>query len=121
MLAQLRGQQPMSASRPDFREVHDTLRPRVLRYLARMAGEAEAEDLAQEVFAKVSRSLENFRGDAEFRRGYTGSPPTRPWTAFAGGGSRRIRSIRWPRKPLSLPGASATRGPTRSGRRWKGA
>jgi RNA polymerase sigma-70 factor (ECF subfamily) len=30
-----------------------------------MAGEAEAEDLAQEVFAKVSRSLGNFRGDAD--------------------------------------------------------
>jgi RNA polymerase sigma-70 factor (ECF subfamily) len=29
-----------------------------------MAGEAEAEDLAQEVFEKVSRSLANFRGDA---------------------------------------------------------
>jgi RNA polymerase sigma-70 factor, ECF subfamily len=65
MLAQLKGPQPMATPRPDFREVHDTLRPRVLRYLARMAGEAEAEDLAQEVFAKVSRSLGNFRGDAD--------------------------------------------------------
>ena len=65
MLAQLRGPQPMSTPRPDFREVHDTLRPRVQRYLARMAGEAEAEDLAQEVFEKVSRGLENFRGDAD--------------------------------------------------------
>ena len=65
MLAPVRGHQPMTTEKPDFREVHDALRPRVLRYLARMAGEAEAEDLAQEVFAKVSRSLENFRGDAE--------------------------------------------------------
>jgi len=65
MLAQLRGPQPMMTRRPDFREVHDALRPRVLRYLARMASEAEAEDLAQEVFEKVSRSLGNFRGDAE--------------------------------------------------------
>jgi RNA polymerase sigma-70 factor, ECF subfamily len=65
MLAPLRGPQPMTTERPDFREVHDTLRPRVLRYLARMAGEAEAEDLAQEVFEKVSRGLEDFRGDAE--------------------------------------------------------
>jgi RNA polymerase sigma-70 factor, ECF subfamily len=64
MLAQTRGDQPMSTPGPDFREVHDTLRPRVLRYLARMAGETEAEDLTQEVFAKVSRSLSNFRGDA---------------------------------------------------------
>jgi RNA polymerase sigma-70 factor (ECF subfamily) len=55
----------MSTPRPDFREVHDALRPRVRRYLARIAGEAEAEDLAQEVFEKVSRSLGNFRGEAE--------------------------------------------------------
>jgi RNA polymerase sigma-70 factor (ECF subfamily) len=65
MLAPLRGPRPMTTQKPDFREVHDTLRPRVLRYLARMAGEVEAEDLAQEVFAKVSRGLGNFRGDAD--------------------------------------------------------
>jgi RNA polymerase sigma-70 factor (ECF subfamily) len=65
MLAQLRGPQPMSTPRLDFRVVHDTLRPRVQRYLARMAGEAEAEDLAQEVFEKVSRGLGDFRGDAD--------------------------------------------------------
>lgn len=65
MLAQLKGPLPMSKPRPDFREVHDALRPRVLRYLARMAGEAEAEDLAQEVFEKVSHSLGDFRGEAE--------------------------------------------------------
>jgi len=65
MLAQLRGSQPMYTPGRDFREVHDALRPRVLRYLARMAGEAEAEDLAQEVFEKVSRGLEGFRGDAD--------------------------------------------------------
>jgi len=65
MLAPLKGPRPMTTPGPDFREVHDTLRPRVQRYLARMAGEAEAEDLAQEVFEKVSRGLEDFRGDAE--------------------------------------------------------
>lgn len=65
MLAPLRGPQPMSTSKPGFREVHDALRPRILRYLARMAGETEAEDLAQEVFEKVGRSLGDFRGEAE--------------------------------------------------------
>ena len=65
MLAPLRGPQPMSTPKPDFREVHDSLRPRILRYLTRMAGEAEAEDLAQEVFEKVSRGLTTYRGDAE--------------------------------------------------------
>jgi RNA polymerase sigma-70 factor, ECF subfamily len=49
----------------DFRGIHDTLRPKVLRYLTRMVGEVDAEDLVQEVFEKVSRSLGNFRGDAD--------------------------------------------------------
>jgi len=65
MLALTGGTNFMPGQKHDFREIHDTLRPRVLRYLARMAGEAEAEDLAQEVFEKVSRALENFRGDAD--------------------------------------------------------
>jgi RNA polymerase sigma-70 factor (ECF subfamily) len=55
----------MMTQNPDFREVHDALRQRVRRYLARMVGEDEAEDLAQEVFEKVNRSLGHFRGDAE--------------------------------------------------------
>ena len=65
MLAQVRGILDMSGPSLDFREVHDALRPRVLRYLVRMAGEAVSEDLAQEVFEKVSRSLGDFRGDAD--------------------------------------------------------
>jgi RNA polymerase sigma-70 factor (ECF subfamily) len=46
----------------DFQKVHDEHRPKVLRYLARMVGEYAAEDLTQEVFVKVSRSLPDFRG-----------------------------------------------------------
>jgi RNA polymerase sigma-70 factor, ECF subfamily len=61
----LKEPQRMPTPRWDFREVHDALRPRVQRYLARMVGEAEAEDLAQEVFEKVGRGLEDFRGDAD--------------------------------------------------------
>jgi RNA polymerase sigma-70 factor, ECF subfamily len=47
-----------------FQAVHDRYRPRVLRYLARVVGAAEAEDLTQEVMLKVSRALPEFRGDA---------------------------------------------------------
>jgi RNA polymerase sigma-70 factor, ECF subfamily len=65
MLAQVKGNQSMPGQKHDFRKVHDVLRPRVLRYLARMAGEAVAEDLAQVVFEKVSQSLGDYRGDAE--------------------------------------------------------
>jgi RNA polymerase sigma-70 factor (ECF subfamily) len=48
----------------DFHEIHREFRPRILRYLARMVGEAEAEDLTQEVFAKVARALGAFRGES---------------------------------------------------------
>jgi RNA polymerase sigma-70 factor (ECF subfamily) len=46
----------------EFEEVHDTYRRRVHAYLARFVGESEADDLTQEVFARVSQSLKTFRG-----------------------------------------------------------
>ena len=49
----------------DFQEIYAAYQPRILRYLARLAGESEAEDLAQEVFVKVSRGLKTFRGEAQ--------------------------------------------------------
>ncbi|MCG6538224.1 MAG: RNA polymerase subunit sigma, partial [Syntrophales bacterium LBB04] len=33
-----------------------------MRYLTHLAGPGEAEDLAQEVFAKIARSLPRFQG-----------------------------------------------------------
>ncbi|HOI75506.1 MAG TPA: sigma-70 family RNA polymerase sigma factor [Syntrophales bacterium] len=48
----------------DFRKIHDSLRPKILRYLSRMVGREEAEDLAQEVFEKVGKGMQEFRGDA---------------------------------------------------------
>jgi len=47
-----------------FDAVYDEFRPKVLRYLARLVGESEAEDLAQEVFVKVHGSLSGFRGES---------------------------------------------------------
>ncbi len=47
-----------------FGEIHDAYRPRILRYLARLVGEHDAEDLTQDVFVKVRRGLPRFRGDA---------------------------------------------------------
>ena len=37
---------------------------RIERYLARLVGIDEAEDLTQEVFLKISRSLDGFRGES---------------------------------------------------------
>lgn len=50
---------------PEFEEIYNTFQPRIKRYLTRMVGIAEAEDLAQDVFVKVSRGLAGFRGDAQ--------------------------------------------------------
>jgi len=48
-----------------FEEIYSAFHPKILRYLARLAGEQEAEDLAQETFVKVHRALENFRGESQ--------------------------------------------------------
>ena len=53
-----------SAAGLDFNSLYDQFGPRVLRYLARLAGEDQAEDLAQSVFLKVHRALPEFRGDS---------------------------------------------------------
>ena len=47
---------------PEFQDLHHKFRPKILRYLARLVGEAEAEDLTQETFLRVSRSLKDFKG-----------------------------------------------------------
>jgi RNA polymerase sigma-70 factor, ECF subfamily len=48
-----------------FQQVYDEYRAKIFRYLARIVGHSEAEDLTQEVFVKVGRSLETFRGDSQ--------------------------------------------------------
>jgi RNA polymerase sigma-70 factor (ECF subfamily) len=55
----------MSASELDFQNIYDTYRPQILRYLIRLVGEPEAEDLAQEVFVKISQALQTFRGESK--------------------------------------------------------
>jgi len=49
----------------NFEQIHADFRPKVQRYLARMVGEHEAEDLTQEVFVKIHRALPAFRGDSQ--------------------------------------------------------
>jgi len=48
----------------EFRRIHETFHPKVLRYLTRLVGESEADDLAQTVMLKVSEGLPSFRGEA---------------------------------------------------------
>jgi len=54
----------MKAKEKDFQEIYASFQPKILRYMARMVAEDEAEDLTQEVFAKISHNLKTFRGEA---------------------------------------------------------
>ena len=50
-----------------FDEIYASLHPKIVRYLTRLVGETEAEDLAQETFVKVGKALKEFRGEAQLR------------------------------------------------------
>jgi RNA polymerase sigma-70 factor, ECF subfamily len=51
--------------RPRFEDIYAGFHGKIVRYLTRLVGEADAEDLAQETFVKVGQALEGFRGDAQ--------------------------------------------------------
>jgi RNA polymerase sigma-70 factor (ECF subfamily) len=55
----------MSHCTQDFRTIYDAHYPRIYRYLSRLVGQGEAEDLTQEVFVKINRGLPDFKGDAK--------------------------------------------------------
>jgi RNA polymerase sigma-70 factor, ECF subfamily len=59
------GAEPMSDDELEFQKIHEAFRPKIHRYLTRLVGEHEAEDLTQEVFVKVSQALETFRGESQ--------------------------------------------------------
>ncbi len=52
-------------SNPGFQAIYDEFHPKILRYISSMVGEAEAEDITQEVFIKISRALPEFRGESK--------------------------------------------------------
>ncbi len=54
----------MDGNKLIFEDIHETYRPKIYRYLSRLVGTQEADDLTQEVFIKVNRNLEGFRGDS---------------------------------------------------------
>jgi RNA polymerase sigma-70 factor (ECF subfamily) len=55
----------MKTSALEFQQIYEDFQPKILRYLTRLAGESEAEDLTQEVFIKVNQALQNFRGESK--------------------------------------------------------
>lgn len=55
----------MSDSQQDFPALYREYYPKIVGYLRRLVSEAEAEDVAQEAFVKISRSLDGFRGESQ--------------------------------------------------------
>ena len=51
--------------KPDIKEIYEEFQPKIVHYLSRLLGNQDAEDIAQEVFAKVSRGLESFKGQSK--------------------------------------------------------
>ena len=49
----------------EFKKIYETFRAKILRYLARLVGAHEAEDLTQEVFLRINQALKSFRGEAQ--------------------------------------------------------
>lgn len=48
----------------DFDRVYKEFHLKVLRYVSKMTGPDEAEDITQEIFVKINRSLDGFKGDS---------------------------------------------------------
>jgi RNA polymerase sigma-70 factor (ECF subfamily) len=46
----------------DFKQVYEEFQPKILRYLSRLMGDDEAEDITQQVFEKVNVALDRFEG-----------------------------------------------------------
>jgi RNA polymerase sigma-70 factor (ECF subfamily) len=56
--------QRASENKPDFQTIYVSFSKKIRRYLARLVGEADFEDVTQEVFLKVNASLAEFRSDS---------------------------------------------------------
>ena len=54
----------MSENERDFSLIYAEYYPKIVRYLRRTVGDADAEDVVQEAFVKISRSLDGFRGES---------------------------------------------------------
>lgn len=48
----------------EFQDIYREYYPKIVGYVRRLVGDADAEDVAQEVFVKVSKALDHFRGES---------------------------------------------------------
>ena len=95
-----------NAGRHDFQAIYTEFQPKIRRYLTRLVGAAEAEDLTQEVFVKVSQALPGFRGDSQVS--------TWVYRIAANAAFDRLRSAsfrRAPRVPVAGPELAADERP----------
>ncbi len=49
----------------EFNNIHSEYYQKIVKYLLRLVGQYEAEDVAQEVFEKVSQRLKGFKGESK--------------------------------------------------------
>jgi len=49
----------------EFVTIYTEYHPKIQRYLTRLVGDYEAEDLTQEVFIRISQALPTFRGESK--------------------------------------------------------
>ena len=47
-----------------FQDIYERFHPGILRFLSRLVGTDEAEEVAQEVFLRVDRGFTKFRGES---------------------------------------------------------
>lgn len=48
-----------------FQDIYKEYHPKILRYIEKLAGHAQAEDITQDVFLKVNQSLDQFKGKSK--------------------------------------------------------
>ena len=49
----------------EFKKIYDEYYQKIIQYLTRVVGANDAEDIAQDVFDKISRNLGEFRGQSK--------------------------------------------------------
>lgn len=49
----------------EFDQIYTSFQPKIYRYVVKIVGNQEAEDLTQEIFAKVHNSLKSFRNESQ--------------------------------------------------------
>ncbi len=56
--------QRSTENKREFQDTYRDFNEKIRRYVARLVGEADSEDVTQEVFLKVNAGLKDFRGDS---------------------------------------------------------